>query len=234
MSLDSYSGAPRGPRASHGPLLGLQSKVTNFMKQGSRRAIERAGEARGWVGGVYALRLSTRMPDTRGTQMPDRGTDRETTHKTTVYGYHTHVFRRVPGRGGAPAPGPAPRRHTGHAPLAAERGPRPRTAVTGVACAVESSHRRGVSLAKSMKHALSLRNFSSPVRYYPQARVSTGACGRAAPRQSARRRRPPRGLGRAAPLVRVLVRAGTRVRVRASGRRVSSSGVAGRRCAEGS
>ena len=34
--LDSYSGAPRGPRASPGPLLGLQSKVTNFMKQGSR------------------------------------------------------------------------------------------------------------------------------------------------------------------------------------------------------
>ena len=35
LSLDSYSGAPRGPRASPGPLLGLQSKVTNFMKQGS-------------------------------------------------------------------------------------------------------------------------------------------------------------------------------------------------------
>ena len=39
LSLDSYSGAPRGPRASPGPLLGLQSKVTNFMKQGSRRRI---------------------------------------------------------------------------------------------------------------------------------------------------------------------------------------------------
>ena len=35
LSLDSYSGAPRGPRASPGPLLGLQSKVTNFMIQGS-------------------------------------------------------------------------------------------------------------------------------------------------------------------------------------------------------
>ena len=35
LSLDSYSGAPRGPRASSGPLLGLQSKVTNFMIQGS-------------------------------------------------------------------------------------------------------------------------------------------------------------------------------------------------------
>jgi hypothetical protein len=27
LSLDSYSGAPRGPRASPEPLLGLQSKV---------------------------------------------------------------------------------------------------------------------------------------------------------------------------------------------------------------
>ena len=36
LSLDSYSGAPMGPRASPGPLLGLQSKVTNFMIQGSR------------------------------------------------------------------------------------------------------------------------------------------------------------------------------------------------------
>ena len=31
LSLDSYSGAPRGPRASSGPLLGLQSNVTNVM-----------------------------------------------------------------------------------------------------------------------------------------------------------------------------------------------------------
>jgi hypothetical protein len=36
LSLDSYSGAPMGPRASPGPLLGLQSKVTNFMIQGSK------------------------------------------------------------------------------------------------------------------------------------------------------------------------------------------------------
>ena len=44
LSLDSYSGAPRGPRASHGPLLGLQSKVTNFMSQGSSQLF--AGSAR--------------------------------------------------------------------------------------------------------------------------------------------------------------------------------------------
>ena len=51
-------------------------------------------------------------------------------------------------------------------------------------------------------HTLCVLFVSSPVHYYPQARVSMGACGRAVPRQSARRRRPARGLGRAAPLVR--------------------------------
>ena len=35
LSLDSYSGAPRGPRASSRPLLGLQSNVTNVLHQGS-------------------------------------------------------------------------------------------------------------------------------------------------------------------------------------------------------
>ena len=35
LSLDSYSGAPRGPRASPGPQLGLQRNVTNLLKQGS-------------------------------------------------------------------------------------------------------------------------------------------------------------------------------------------------------
>ena len=36
LSLDSYSGAPRGPRASPGPHLGLQRNVTNLLAQGSR------------------------------------------------------------------------------------------------------------------------------------------------------------------------------------------------------
>ena len=35
LSLDSYSGAPRGPRASPGPHLGLQRNVTNLLAQGS-------------------------------------------------------------------------------------------------------------------------------------------------------------------------------------------------------
>ena len=35
LSLDSYSGAPRGPRASPGPHLGLQRNVTNLLVQGS-------------------------------------------------------------------------------------------------------------------------------------------------------------------------------------------------------
>ena len=35
LSLDSYSGAPRGPRASPEPHLGLQLNVTNLLKQGS-------------------------------------------------------------------------------------------------------------------------------------------------------------------------------------------------------
>ena len=33
LSLDSYSGAPRGSRASPGPQLGLQRNVTNLLKQ---------------------------------------------------------------------------------------------------------------------------------------------------------------------------------------------------------
>ena len=36
LSLDSYSGAPRGSRASPGPQLGLQRNVTNLMKRGSK------------------------------------------------------------------------------------------------------------------------------------------------------------------------------------------------------
>ena len=36
LSLDSYSGAPRGHRASPGPQLGLQRNVTNHLVQGSR------------------------------------------------------------------------------------------------------------------------------------------------------------------------------------------------------
>ena len=39
LSLDSYSGAPRGPRASPGPHLGLQRNVTNLLAQGSSAII---------------------------------------------------------------------------------------------------------------------------------------------------------------------------------------------------
>ena len=103
----------------------------NFMKQGSRRAIERAGEARGWVGGVYALRLSTRMPDTRGTQMPDRGTDRETTHKTTVRISYT----RLPARPGARRrAGPGPGATQTHGPRAPGSGARTPAADRGDRC----------------------------------------------------------------------------------------------------
>ena len=36
LTLDSYSGAPRGPRASPERLLSLQRNVTNVLAQGSR------------------------------------------------------------------------------------------------------------------------------------------------------------------------------------------------------
>ena len=46
LSLDSYSGAPRGPRASPGPHLGLQRNVTNLLAQGS--TLGRGSYTLGW------------------------------------------------------------------------------------------------------------------------------------------------------------------------------------------
>ena len=54
LSLDSYSGAPRGPRASPGPQLGLQRNVTNLMTRGSTMAMRTRASAAGVSGGVCA------------------------------------------------------------------------------------------------------------------------------------------------------------------------------------
>ena len=73
LSLDSYSGAPRGPRASPGPHLGLQRNVTNLLALRTR-CLHPSPDRRGVSFVLQPSRLA------HGSRVPAKISDFTTTH----------------------------------------------------------------------------------------------------------------------------------------------------------